>query len=97
MSCVNQQKEGALTPEEAWAARSPMPLMQWENLVPEFQHRRPLVDVGGHVSFSIASHRRSLVGSESGVEDFAWSSVSKAGCGLDGHGDERAITVAASL
>jgi hypothetical protein len=27
---VNQQKEGALTPEEAWAARSPMPLMQWE-------------------------------------------------------------------
>ena len=30
VSCVNKQKEGALTPAEAWAARSPMPLMQWE-------------------------------------------------------------------
>ena len=33
-----EQAEGALTPAEAWAARSPMPLMQWEGLVREFQH-----------------------------------------------------------
>ena len=58
---------------------------------------RPLVDVGGHVSFFNRSHWRRAVGPESGVEDVARSSVSKVDCGLDGHGDERAITVATSL
>jgi hypothetical protein len=62
----------------------------------EFQHT-PVSRCWWACLFFNRSHRRRVVGPESGVKDVALSSVSKADYGLDGHGDERAITVAASL